>query len=275
MPADLPSLSGGRRINGGSAESTPGYPLVTVITAVFNGEPHIAECIESVLLQDYPNIEHLVLDGKSTDGTVGVLRGYENSIELWQSEPDSGVYDAWNKGLNLARGEWIAFLGADDTYLPGAIAAYMRLAKETPDADYLSSQIQWLHPSGHARTIGKPWQWPLFSRYNCCAHAGSMHRRRLFDQYGRFDASYLISGDYEFLLRARTALHAAFMPRLTVRMKAGGVSDSRAAFHEAGRAKIETGGLPWRIAFLDLRLGILKYDIWTSLQFLRRRFKSI
>ncbi len=119
-------------------KAPPQRPLVSVITAVFNGEAFIASCIESVLSQDYPNIEHIVLDGGSTDGTVAILRKYQDQIAFWQSEPDKGVFDAWNKGLDLARGEWIAFLGADDCYLPGAISAYIELAQRNPEAEFLS-----------------------------------------------------------------------------------------------------------------------------------------
>jgi glycosyltransferase involved in cell wall biosynthesis len=214
------------------------WPLVTVITAVFNGADTIRGCIESVLSQDYPHIEHIVVDGGSTDGTIDVLREYENRIALWISERDGGVYDAWNKALDLAHGEWIAFLGADDEYLPGAIAAYIALASDSPTADYLCSQIKWLHPSGYSRLIGVPWE-TEFRRCSCIGHVGSLHRRRLFERYGRFDTTYRIAGDYEFLLRAGNDLHAAFMPTVTAVMRAGGVSDSTAGLREAKRAQVQ------------------------------------
>jgi len=253
------STSGGRRLRELSAHDSRECPLVTVITAVFNGVSTIGHCIESVLDQDYPYVEHIVVDGGSTDGTVDVLRGYEDRLALWISEPDEGVYDAWNKGLRLARGEWIAFLGADDEYLPGAIAAYMALARGNPSADYLSSRLEWLHPSGYSRIVGCPWEWPRFNRFMCSAHVGSMHRRRLFERYGHFDVSYRITADYEFLLRARAELSSAFMPIVTAHMRAGGTSDSIAALREANRAKIETGGLLRLVAAFDLRLAIVKY----------------
>lgn len=214
------------------------WPLVTVITAVFNGVDTIRSCIDSVLSQDYPNIEHIVMDGGSSDGTIDVLREYENRIASWISERDGGVYDAWNKALDLAHGEWIAFLGADDKYLPGAIAAYMALASENPAADYLCSQLKWLHPSGYSRLIGVPWE-TEFQRCSCVAHVGSLHRRSLFERYGRFDTTYRIAADYEFLLRAGEDLNAAFMPTVTAVMRAGGISDSSAGLREAKRAQVQ------------------------------------
>ena len=101
------STCGGKRMKGILAQSSAGLPLVTVVTAVFNGQPTIQGCLESVLKQDYPNIEHILLDGGSTDGTLDVLHQYDDRIALWKSEPDKGVYDAWNKGLTEAHGEWI------------------------------------------------------------------------------------------------------------------------------------------------------------------------
>ncbi len=259
MQIDDNSTCGGQRLKGILAKGGVELPLVTVVTAVFNGQPHVAGCLESVLTQDYPNIEHIILDGGSTDGTLDVLRQYDDRVAFWKSEPDKGVYDAWNKGLALAQGEWIAFLGSDDEYLPGAIRAYMELAVQSPNADYLTSHIRWQHSAGYSRQQGGPWSWPLYSRYMCSAHVGSMHRRRLFYKYGQFDLSYKITADYEFLLRPRGALRTAFLPQTTIMMRAGGVSDSTAALHEASRAKIHTGGRARWTALPELALALCKY----------------
>ena len=234
-------------------------PLVTVITATYNAAATLLECIESVRSQEYPHIEHVLIDGASTDGTVDILRENQNIVREWVSEPDKGIYDAWNKGLRRARGEWIAFLGADDVYLPGAIQAYMQLATKHPEAEYLSGQVRWLGPGGRTRIIGEPWQWPRFQRYMCTAHVGSMHRRRLFDTYGEYDTSYRIVGDYELLLRARGELSAAFLPQVTVAMRGGGASDSASALVEAARAKSKTGGRSPLLVGLDRMEAMAKF----------------
>jgi glycosyltransferase involved in cell wall biosynthesis len=254
----VPRLCGGRRLQGSAAETSTEHPLVTVVTAVFNGEPYMAACIESVLSQDYPNIEHIVLDGASRDGTVDVLRRYEDRIAFWKSEPDSGVYDAWNKALLEARGEWICFLGADDEFLPGAISGYMALAAKNPSAEYLSSQTRWVHPSGYERTIGQAWTWKKFQRRMVTAHVGSMHNRSLFDRLGSFDTTYRSAADYELLLRANDGLRTAYMPAVTVMMRAGGVSDDSAAFTEATKAKIVTGKRNKTLAMLELHIANAK-----------------
>ena len=259
MPCDSQTTRGGKRLTHPTRSLTPSTSLVSVITAVFNGRDEIARCIESVLAQDYPHIEHIVVDGGSMDGTVDVLRSYEDKIALWISEPDRGVYDAWNKGLKLAQGDWICFLGADDIYLPGAVSEYMSLALKVPEAEFLCSRIKWVHPTGYHRIVGEPWEWRRFSRFMCTAHPGSMHSRRLFERYGGYNTEYRIAADYEFLLRAKDELRVAYHPGITVEMRAGGISDSTAALKEAKKAKVDTGARSPRQGELEFLIAWLKF----------------
>jgi len=253
--------SGGQRLKGILAQGNSDLPLVTVVTAVFNGEPYLARCLESVLAQDYPNIEHIILDGGSTDGTLDVLRQYDDRVALWKSEPDKGVYDAWNKALNLARGEWICFLGVDDLYLPGAIAAYVELARKNPEAEFLSSKAKLDHPSGYCPIFGGPWAWPRFATAMSTIHVGTMHHRSLFQRLGRFDITYRIAGDYDLMLRAKDTLRTAFLPEVTIVMRAGGLSDSTAGLYEARRAKVMNGVRTPLIANMELRKAITRFHL--------------
>lgn len=259
MKSDAIPQFGGKRLKSKDAVDSKHYPLVTVVTAVYNGAAHLAGCLESVLAQDYPNIEHIVIDGGSSDGTVDVLRQYDDRIALWKSEPDRGVYDAWNKALLEARGEWICFLGADDEFLPNSVSAYMTLAASSPLAEFLSSRVKLIHASGYERTIGRPWTWTKFSRAMCTPHVGSMHGRSLFARLGTYDTSYRIVADYEFLLRARRSLRTAYMPVVTVRMRVGGVSCSRIALDEQARAKAATGGRSQLRTAIELYLEKAKF----------------
>ena len=192
-----PRLSGGRRLKGVFAEGSTDLPLVTVITAVLNGQPYVEGCLESVLRQDYPNIEHILIDGGSRDGTIDVLRRYDDRVALWTSGPNGGLYDAWNRALPQARGEWICFIGIDDEILPGGVSAYMALAARNPEAEYLNSLVRMVHHSGYECTFGRPWKWKQFSRWMRWAQVGSMHRRRLLDRLGQFDLSFGAVGDYD------------------------------------------------------------------------------
>jgi glycosyltransferase involved in cell wall biosynthesis len=259
MQIDVPLKRGGKR-KGHLITGSADRPLVTVVTAVLNGQPYIARCLESVLRQDYPNIEHIVLDGGSTDGTLDVLEQYSDRIALWRSEPDKGIYDAWNKALLEARGEWICFLGSDDEFLPGAITAYMAQVAQNPKAEYLCSEAKFRAASGKERVIGRPWKWHEFLRRMDICHVGSMHKRTLFQQFGEFDSSYRIAGDYEFLLRARSELRTAFLPAKTVYVRAGGVCHSPRVMYEAYRAKHETGGLSKLFALFDLSRDVAHYN---------------
>jgi glycosyltransferase involved in cell wall biosynthesis len=259
--SDKGSVRGGRRLRDLTAFDSSVVPTVSVITAAFNAQDCIAECIESVLQQDYPNIEFIIVDAVSNDGTIDVIRRFDDKIDIWISEPDAGIFDAWNKGLSLARGEWIAFLGADDAYVPGAIRRYMHLANQNPFAEFLSSQARLVHPTGYSPIFGGPWSWPACARLMTTIHVGTMHKRSLFERYGEFDTSYRIAGDYEFLLRAGSQLKAAFLPEVTVMMRAGGASDSTGGLYEARHAKIQRRVRSATLATLDLLLLIPRFYI--------------
>jgi len=252
MQIDNAIQCGGKRLAGLVAQNSADQPLVSVITAVYNNQPLLAGCLESVLRQDYPNIEHIVLDAGSNDGTVDVLRQYSDRIALWKSEPDQGIFDAWNKALTEARGEWICFLGSDDEFLPNGISAFMELAAKNPQADYLCSKAILRFPSGKERVGGNPWTWRGYSRRVWTVHQGSMHRRSLFTRFGDFDTSYRIAGDYEFLLRAGTELRSAFTANATVMVRAGGASFSPKVFYELYQAKRDNGNIPKAYAIFDL-----------------------
>ncbi len=118
MQPDYAVQCGGKRL---SAPSTPDGPLFTVVTVVFNGEKELESTLLSVLNQSYRNLEHIIVDGRSTDGTLGIVRKYEASIDYWVSEQDQGIYDAMNKGIRLARGEWLYFLNCGDRFVDSEV----------------------------------------------------------------------------------------------------------------------------------------------------------
>ena len=92
------------------------YPLISIIVAVYNGEKTLQRCIDSVFSQTYPHKELIIIDGGSTDGTVDILQTNNDKITYWKSEPDNGIYQAWNKALDHAKSDWICFLGSDDYF---------------------------------------------------------------------------------------------------------------------------------------------------------------
>jgi glycosyltransferase involved in cell wall biosynthesis len=114
--SDSDRREGGLRLQGMRRASTADRPLVTVITVVFNGAGEIEETIRSVIQQTYDNVEYIVIDGGSTDGTLEIIGKYGDAIDHWVSEPDRGIYDAMNKGIRLAQGEWLNFMNAGDLF---------------------------------------------------------------------------------------------------------------------------------------------------------------
>lgn len=216
----------------------------SIITAVYNAESCLEQAIKSVIAQE-GDYEFIVIDGGSKDKTVEIIEKYSKYISYWVSEPDKGIYDAWNKGVLKANGEWILFLGADDTLLPGALHKYQVFIDNMsePDTLYISSRIRMIDTKGNIiRIKGWPWEWPYFLREMTVAHPGSLHSRLLFEQYGLFNTQYKITGDYELLLRPKENLKTLFMDYITVNMSEGGASDSVGALKEHYKAATRTGG---------------------------------
>jgi glycosyltransferase involved in cell wall biosynthesis len=237
---------------------TPGR--VSIITAVYNAARTLEACLLSVRDQSYHDVEHIIIDGGSTDGSVEILERHSSLLAYWVTEPDSGVYDAWNKGLSVATGEWIAFLGADDVLLQDAMTQYLTICGRT-DAQYVSSLVRWIRPGLPDKIIGRPWSWPAFQRKMTTAHVGSMHRFDLFEKYGEYDKGYKIAGDYELLLRAGKNLNSMFVEEVTAAMLGGGKSDCFAALREIQRAKIYTGRRNRVWAFWELCVECLKLSV--------------
>jgi len=122
---------GGLRTKGYFRKSLQGKPLITVVTVVLNAEKHLENAIKSVINQTYDNIEYIIIDGKSTDGTVEIIKKYENQVDYWVSEKDSGIYDAMNKSVTLATGDWVLFLGADDILIDSIYLFVQKMRHKT------------------------------------------------------------------------------------------------------------------------------------------------
>lgn len=234
---------------------------ISIITASYNAEEFIERAIQSIVDQQYDNMEYLIIDGGSKDGTVEIIKKYADKINYWISEPDKGIYDAWNKGLAKATGDWIMFLGCDDLLVPGALQYYSDFINQLPEnIQYISSknQIVDIH-NNPIRIKGWPWKWPFFLKEMTVAHPGSLHAKKLFEAYGNFNTNYKIVGDYEFLLRPKEQLKTAFMDRITVVMQEGGASDSVAAIKEQYKASTLTGNYSTSKALLNASIVYAKF----------------
>jgi glycosyltransferase involved in cell wall biosynthesis len=245
-------------------------PLISIITATYNSENDIERCINSVLNQTYTDIEYIIVDGASKDATVDIIKKYDNRDIKWISEPDTGVYDAWNKGIDLAKGTWIAFIGSDDLLYPDAMQNYVdHLNNGTHEVDFISSRVHVVNKNGIIlRTLGWAWNWKTSRRENNIAHPGALHSKKLLIESHKYNTEYKIVGDYELMLRAGPDLKTDFMDIVTLKMQIGGLSDSYKVYLETLTAISKNSGLSYPIVGLDFAIAFSKF-------FIRRAFRLI
>jgi len=197
---------------------------VSVIISVLNAKKVLENCIISILNQDYKDFELIIIDGGSIDGTVEILKNYSDKISYWISEKDAGIYNAWNKALAKASGEWICFIGSDDILLPSSLTKLMAKA-EYPTVNFVSSRVMMVNDDGEEfGSIGKSWDFQNLSCGLGVVHCGALHHHTLFNEYGLFDDTFKIAGDFEFLVRAGKNIKSSFLNEITVNMCNTGVS---------------------------------------------------
>ena len=211
----------------GTRQMDPGNLEVSVVTVVFNGAAYVAETIESVLAQEGVACEYWVIDGGSTDGTLDIIRGFEARLTGWISEPDRGIADAFNKGLERAHGDYIMFLNADDALAhPHALEQLLSLARKHDWPDVVYGDCDLYDPtSGELlyRVI-IDYERERFINAGNLPHPGMLMHRRYFERFGTFDTSYKVAMDYELLLRGVPALGALHASMLVTRVRANGIS---------------------------------------------------
>jgi glycosyltransferase involved in cell wall biosynthesis len=173
-------------------------PLVSIVTPCFNAVKFIEATIESVLTQDYPRIEYIVVDGGSTDGTVDILRRYDGRLR-WVSEPDRGAADAINRGFAMSHGEIFTYLNADDVYLPEAVSTAVR----SFEGDAIYGEAWWIDEAGErlAAYPVRDFDADLLSRECFICQPASFIRRYAFENIGGMDPALSLTFDYEFWMR--------------------------------------------------------------------------
>lgn len=235
----------------------PPRPTVSIIVAVKDRAATLARCLDSVP----DDVELLVADGGSADGSAEIVRAAAARLAWWCSEPDGGVYAAWNKAVAHATGDWILFLGADD-WVHDRVAwtrASDRLATVPRGIRVAYGNVRLVATSGRELAIiGEPWDraGPLFRRQMSLPHQGVFQRRELFTDRGSFDESYRIAGDYEFLLRELPARPAAYLGAdvVVATMTVGGLSlhggNTLRHLREIRRAQERHGVFEWSAAYV-------------------------
>lgn len=204
---------------------------ISIITAAFNCSNMLGDCLSSVASQNHYDIEHWVIDGGSTDGTVEILESQNQQLAGVISEPDKGTYDALNKGLAHVTGEVVGVLHADDVFADTEVLSHVAAAFEDPRVEAIYGDLVYVARNDVSRVI-RYWRSGQFMP--CQLNWGWMPphptlylRRSVYERFGGFDTRYMIAADYDFMLRVLTQLSGmvVYLPQVLVRMRLGGVSN--------------------------------------------------
>jgi glycosyltransferase involved in cell wall biosynthesis len=203
---------------------------ISLITVSHNSSATIRDSIESVLAQDHNDIEYIIVDGNSTDGTVDIIRSFGPGISKWVSEPDTGIYDAMNKGVSMATGEIVGMINSDDFYFSPHIISKVAGAFEDDRIDAVFGDLVFVDPDNLKKVLRKyssgSWHPGKFARGFMPAHPTFFVRRKFYEQFGLFKTDYKIAADYELLISFLFVhkLNYHYLPMNMVTMRKGGVS---------------------------------------------------
>lgn len=204
---------------------------ISVITATYNSAETLADCLDSIRAQTHPDIEHVVIDGASQDGTMALLKSCGSAIAVLVSEPDMGIYDALNKGIALASGDVVGFLHSDDFYPAPEILRQVAQAFADPSVQAVYGDLEYVSKLQVGRVIRR-WKAGPYSRRELAwgwmpPHPTLFVRRELYSQIGGFDLQFSIAADYHSVLRLFTVpgFRAVYLPLVMVKMRVGGASN--------------------------------------------------
>lgn len=201
---------------------------ISIITVVWNNVNTIKDAIESVLNQTYKNIEYIIIDGGSTDGTIEVIQSYGNKINKFVSERDEGIYDAMNKGIKLATGDVIGILNSDDFYKSNDVLETVAKEFMVKDIDCLYGDLEYVDQSNTSKVVrywkSKPYRKGLFQKGWHPPHPTFFVKREIYHKYGMFNTNFKIAADYELMLRflEKYQIKSSYIPKVLVSMRLGG-----------------------------------------------------
>ena len=203
---------------------------ISIVTVVYNNANVIKSAIDSVVNQTYKNIEYIIIDGKSTDGTVEIIQSYGDKISKFVSQPDSGIYDAMNKGLKLATGDVVGILNSDDMYMSVDIIEKVVAIFETHAVESMFADLVYVQPENLEKVVryyDSSYFSPTKFAYGWMpAHPTFFVKREVYEKYGYFKTDYKIAADYELLVRflSKYQISYFYLKMPLVKMRLGGVS---------------------------------------------------
>ena len=204
---------------------------ISIITATYNSSATVRDTLVSVAGQQYPTVEHIIIDGASTDNTLAIVADFPH-VAHTISEKDKGIYDAMNKGIGAATGEIIGILNSDDVYIDNAVLGDVAAAFADPAVMTVYADLQYVDPAD-LQKVQRNWRSGPFRRHNFYygwmpPHPTFFVRRSVYDQAGHFNLGLRSAADYELMLRIllKHGLSAHYIPRVIVKMRSGGMSNA-------------------------------------------------
>ncbi len=231
MQIDVASKCGGKRFEKRLDRSRLHSPVFTVVTVIFNGAQDVERTILSVINQSYDDVEYIIIDGGSTDGTLDILRKYEYAIDYWISEPDKGIYDAFNKACRLITGQWTIFLGAGDVFHDTEILAkiYKTVQRVGMDTEIIYGKVSLTNDRNiPIKTLNRPWD-QMFNRWRggrpmLPHHQGIFHRKTILSYEEPFDTNYRIAADSKLVYKSIKRVDPVFAGVIVATVPLGGLS---------------------------------------------------
>lgn len=234
-------------------------PLISIITVSYNAISTIEKTICSVLAQTYSNIEYIIIDGGSTDGTVDIIKKYDDKLTYWVSEPDKGIYDAMNKGISYATGDLIGLINSDDWYADDVFQTIVKAYLISDRKTLLHGDIAY-YKCGKI-TIYKPaMNLASFWYGTVVAHPTVFVPKCIYEEYGVFDRSYKIAADYDLLLRLfLQGVGYRYLSCVVTHMSDGGVSSVNmiAGYREVLRIALSAGIPPYKIYYAFYKKSLM------------------
>lgn len=204
---------------------------VSIITVTYNSEKYLEDCILSVSKQAYKNIEHIIVDGKSTDGTINIIKKHDATIARWISETDRGIYDAINKGIEMATGDIVGILNSDDILVAEDVIGSIVQAFQENNVDTVYGDLEYVSAADTNKILriwkGRPFKRSRFRYGWMPAHPTFYIKRSLIEKYGFYENHYITAADYEFMARYlyKNKVSSYYLPMLIVKMRMGGQSN--------------------------------------------------
>jgi len=222
-------------------------PFLSIITATFNEEKNIKKTLNSLINQTYKDFEYIVVDNNSSDKTVEIITKTNSPFKITIiSESDRGIYDAWNKAINLASGKFCSFLGAGDVYKSDESLSNLIKQVYSGDYDFINSKMECRN-----KVYGQKYSWEKLKRYMNIAHPGMLMSKSFINKHNRFSIDYMYASDYDFFLRSARFARFLFVDQVSVVMDPYGVSNTKI------KSMVEVFSIKYKLKIIPLWKNLL------------------